>query len=271
VKLTALDIHNALQPHQKYSEVTTTTRQDRRSHDRDDRVILLFYLNHPIQFIQVIGVVVVLEDYFEKFWLFTVDDSSGATIDVTCRKPEKPANIVQESKSAQLAKQGKPDDVAQPSKSSEQLDEDVIAEQTLQTTLSSLAIGTVVQAKGTLTTFRSTRQLSLIRLAILPNTSHELALISSRTEFISSTLSKPWLLSSREQRRLQQEAQGEHQERDERDRKRKERRVKMKEREERHAKVIRDEYEADELRRQEAAEEARRAAEKLHTKKKKKT
>jgi hypothetical protein len=48
----------------------------------------LFYLNHPVQFVCVAGVVVAFDDY-KRLSVFTVDDSSGATINLTCCKPEK--------------------------------------------------------------------------------------------------------------------------------------------------------------------------------------
>ncbi len=85
VKLTAHDIHHVLKPHEKYAETTTTLAHPDTGthHNHRDAALLLFYLNHPIQFVQVVGVVVAFDEYFEKFWLFTIDDSSGATIDVT--------------------------------------------------------------------------------------------------------------------------------------------------------------------------------------------
>jgi hypothetical protein len=267
-----------LKRHDKYSEVTTVTNRKKDGtyrHDRDDQALLLFYLNHPIQFIQIIGVVVVLEDYFEKFWLFTIDDSSGATIDVKCRKPEKTSPVTTTTTTAPpnskftrpLKKQEMPvhHSTADTHKSSAHLEEEEeIEAQALQTALSTMTIGTVVQAKGTITTFRSERQLSLIRLKILPTTSHELALISSRTQFLESTLSHPWVLSRREQKQLQQEAHGEHEAQNVRERRRKRRQVKMREREERHTKQIRDEYEDDELARSTAAEEAKLDGEKVN-------
>ncbi|KIW63561.1 hypothetical protein PV04_08552 [Phialophora macrospora] len=253
VKLTCYDVHAVLQPHDEYSTVVTTTScaQDEttKTYGRKDLPLLLFYLNHPIQFVQVIGVVVVLEEYFEKFWLFTVDDSSGATVDVTLPKPEKQGT--EETTSTSL-KRG-----PEPKLTSAGEHEDVGAEQLLQTTLSLLEIGTVVQAKGTLTTFRQTRQLSLIRLNVLPSTSHEMALVSSRSQFYASTLSRPWVLSREEQTNLRTAAQGEKDEALELARKKRKRQHNRRAREERHRIVLEQEYAREEAERKRAAEQAR--------------
>lgn len=263
VKLTARDIHSTLKPHKKYTDVTT---------DSGERGgLLLFYLNHPIQFVQVVGVIVVFEDYFEKLWLFTLDDSSGATLDVCCPKPEKKGNEsggrfdahVNRAHRRSVGEQQGTDTVKKDIPSGESEDPDVVAQRTLHATLARLDIGTVVQAKGIITTFRSVRQLKLIRLSIVPTTSHELSLISSRSQFVSSTLSRPWVVSSQKQKTLLLEAQGEHEGKNERERKRRERRELLGEREERHARRIRREYEREEQERKKSAEHARVAAERM--------
>jgi len=235
VKLTAHDIHHALNSHDKYSEITTSAPSG-----RDEAPRLFFYLNHPIQFIQLIGVVVVFEDYFEKFWLFTIDDSSGATLEVKCRKPDKET---EDSK-----------DVG---------DREPTEDQELQTILSTLQIGTVVQAKGTLSTFRSARQLSLLRLSIIRETTHEMALVSARTSFLNSTLSRPWILSSADRKKLQREAQEEKEEENSRAARRRKREAKKQEREGKHARLIREQYAMEENERRAAAEEARKAGQAL--------
>ncbi|KAJ4503348.1 hypothetical protein HRR83_008101 [Exophiala dermatitidis] len=291
VKLTAWEIHCVLQRNYKYAaDITTTTidNEDRRQAYGGGLPppppLLLFYLNHPIQFVQVVGVVVVFEDFFEKFWLFTVDDGSGATIDVTCSKPEKekqthnlplrssynaPSN--NNNKSAGAGMEDKPKTTITSASTATEIegaarnDKDnanADAEQLLlQATLSKLHVGAVVQAKGTLSTFRSVRQLTLLRLTVLPDTAHEMALISSRTGFCRSTLSKPWVLSADELKSLAREAQDEKDQDQRRAARRRERLKRLEQREQRHAKHIREQYEADEKRRMKAANAARRAGE----------
>lgn len=269
VKLTCSDIHATLQPHQKYSSVTTGAVRDARfnAHGRNNPPLLLFYLNHPIQFVQVIGVVVAVEEYFDKFWLFTVDDSSGATIDVTCPRPEKKHEGHGSSRPALNTTgdvQKQKDDGAEhdPHPDSDP-DHELLL---LQSTISRLDIGTAVQAKGTLTTFRGTRQLSLLRLSIIPSTSQEMRLISSRSQFYSSVLSDPWSLTREDQRKLQAEAQGERDEEIERAKKRRNRDRMKREREERHSRAIQREYEREEETRKREAEQARSWGEELKQK-----
>ncbi|KAL2437178.1 hypothetical protein ABEF95_016695 [Exophiala dermatitidis] len=297
VKLTAWEIHCVLQRNYKYaSDITTAIdNEDRRQAyggggssgggpPPPPPPLLLFYLNHPIQFVQVVGVVVVFEDYFEKFWLFTVDDGSGATIDVACRKPEKEkqnhnlplrssynAPYNNNNKSAGAGMEGKSKTTITSASTATEIegaagndkdDANADAEKLLlHATLSKLHVGAVVQAKGTLSTFRSVRQLTLLRLTVLPDTAHEMALIASRTAFCKSTLSKPWVLSAHELKSLSGEAQDEKDQGQRRAARRRERLKRLEQREQRHAIHIREQYEADEKRRLKAANAARRAGE----------
>ncbi|KAK5033357.1 hypothetical protein LTS07_003659 [Exophiala sideris] len=257
VKLTARDIHHVLKPHDRYSDITTNAaRHDRADHyHRHDAAssssLLLFYLNHPIQFVQVVGVIVVFEQYFEKFWLFTIDDSSGATIDVTCPKPEKEK---QDNANAPKSNPHHQSATGEPTE-----------EELLQKTVATLDVGVVVQAKGTLSTFRSSRQLTLLRLSIVSDTNHEMVLIASRTTFFKSTLSKPWTLSESQLKKLQREAQGEKEDENKRATWRKLKQAQKCQREDRHARLINKEYDVEEEHRRTAAKEAKAAGEALQS------
>jgi len=48
---------------------------------------LYFHLNHPIKWIRLVGVIVAL-DIFPTRWILILDDSSGATIEITCGLPK---------------------------------------------------------------------------------------------------------------------------------------------------------------------------------------
>ncbi|KAL6249534.1 hypothetical protein RBB50_003387 [Rhinocladiella similis] len=263
VKLTAHDIHHVLRAHEKYGETTTaTTALTHHGHGhghsrsrRCDAPLLLFYLNHPIQYVQVVGVVVAFDEYYEKFWLLTIDDSSGATLDVTCPKPEQ-------------TKASNAGDVRTTTTAAANQDADADADADLDLlllhqTLPTLKIGTVIQAKGTLSTFRSCRQLSLLRLTVVRDTADEISLITSRTSFLTSTLSKPWTLSSSELQSLHSEAEGERTQETKRAQRRRQREAKKRQREERHAEIIARAYERDQGYRAKAADEATRAGKTL--------
>lgn len=269
VNLTAKQIHQSLtyRPGYMHSWLTTAHSYDR------DRPQLLFYQNHPIQFVQVVGVVVSTEEWFERFWLFTIDDSSGRTIDVVCRKPHNT----------------KDNDSKKPT--SESAEEKEIQQELLQLSQQvqrDAHIGAVLQVKGTVTLFQrksaievvhadsnssvgndvhqksdAIRQISLQRLNVVQDTNAEMTLIATRTKFFNEVLIKPWQLNKKEQERLYRKASGES----DRVRKRARRQIellkKSAEDDTVDAEMILAEYEADEKKRRTAADEARKAGQNL--------
>jgi Telomere regulation protein Stn1 len=231
VKLTALDVHNAL-----------STRPGFEGQN------IYFYLNHPIQFVYLVGVVVSYEDFHERRWILIIDDSSGVTIEVTCPKPEK--KLDGESKSA----------------SDEQLkiDADRIAEeQARANTVASIDVGSVIKVKGKVCTFRDTRQIQLERIAVVPDTNVEMHFWEQRRKLKLEVLSRPWTVSSKERTQLLKAAEGRNETERARLLKRKEREASYQARENRHAERIVKKYEEEEVKRKEAAEIARRAGEML--------
>ena len=259
VKLTASDIHCALRSRPGFgTHANNISHQRQQSHDPAS---LLFYLNHPVQFVCIAGVVVAFDDY-ERFWLFTVDDSSGTTVDVTCRKPEK-VKEQNDSKSAQynggrglaqatmLESSKKPDD-----RTTNEVDVRVEV-------LSRIDIGTVVKVKGTISIFRSVRQITLERLEIMPETNSEIKFWAQRTQVFANVLSKPWTLSMKEQKRLLKKAEGEVEDTKGRAARRAECLAKEQKREKRHAERIVKAYEIEERERERVAEEMRQDGLKL--------
>jgi hypothetical protein len=232
VKLTAVDVHNTL-----YS---------RRGFEGQN---LYFYLNHPIQFVYLVGVVVSYEDFHEKRWLLIIDDSSGATIEVSCPKPIKKGD---ENAGHEAANdRAGPDGL--------KLAED----QARANTLASIDIGSVIKVKGKITTFRDTRQIQLERIAIVPNTNTEMHFWEQRTKLKAEVLSTPWTLSSKEQSRLLTAAEGQTQAERMQALKRQQREAARQAREDRHALLIARKYEREEVKRALAAETARKAGELL--------
>jgi RPA family protein len=231
IKLTAFDVHKTLH-----------TRQGFEGQN------LYFYLNHPIQFVYLVGVVMSYEDFHEKRWLLIVDDSSGATIEVTCPKPEKDADGGQEKAS---------DDLLKPDAGR------LLKEQARANAMSSIEVGSVIKIKGKVGTFRDTRQIHLERIAIVPDTNAEMHFMEQRAKLKLEVLSKPWSISRKEQSRLLQAAEG----RDNGERgyllRLQERNAALQAREKRHAEKIAKKYEQEEVKRQRAAEIARKAGEVL--------
>jgi len=274
VKLTTHDIHYSLRHHEGYLHSWIT--QQMCSHYRDVPQ-LLFYKNHPIQFVQVIGIVVSLEEYFEKFWLFTIDDSSGATIDVICQKPNKDKMAAQKYKS---------------DTSEHEKEEDTEIQNSSDQVAAEVDVGAILQVKGTITLFQRnnylnkaapfishanrtkqqvapkqeapTRQITLQRLAVVHDTNKEVALIAARTKFYDGVLNKPWSLTKQEQGKLHRKALGEVEHKRKRVRRHAEKGKQVKDEEARDAEAILREYAEEERARESEAAEARAAGEALN-------
>lgn len=273
VKLTAHDIHHTLRYHEGYLHSWIT--QQMCSHNRDVPQ-LLFYKNHPIQFVQVIGIVVSLEEYFEKFWLFTIDDSSGATIDVICQKPNKDKLAAQKYKS---------------DTSEHEKEEDTDIQKLSDQVAADVDVGAMLQVKGTITLFQRnkqahqathfishvigakqeltpkqevpTRQITLQRLAVVHDTNKEIALIAARTKFYDVVLNKPWSLTKQEQGKLHRKALGEVEHKRKKVRRRAEKEKEAKDEEVMDAQEILREYTEEERGREQEAAGARAAGEAL--------
>lgn len=222
VKLTAYDVHHRLESTAGYHHSLQSVASKFR-----DTPQVLFFLNHPIQFVQVAGVVVNFEEHFQKFWLLTIDDSSGRTIDIICKKPEEEQTDPEKATNLLGRALLSGEDDAEVVLRTE-------ARKLAEVISSSVEIGSILQVKGTVTLFHRNavrrvisegsgsepgrqesqheqiplRQISAQRVAILSTAAAELAFIAARDSFFETVLSQPWILSSRKQTRLQQEAYG---------------------------------------------------------------
>ncbi|KAL9622308.1 MAG: hypothetical protein Q9160_003319 [Pyrenula sp. 1 TL-2023] len=211
VKLTASEVHHAL-----------------KSRSGFEGQHVYFYLNHPVQFICLVGVVVAFEDYHEKRWLLTLDDSSGETIDIVCNKPSNQFLVRADGEGR-----------------------DIEAEKRTSL-MDQIELGSVIKVKGTITTFRDIRQIHLERVAIQLDTEAEVEFWKQRLQTFQGVLSKPWRLSKQQQKKLQ-EAEG-------RAERRRERSSRQAAREEKDADRIVRYYEKEEQKRAQGAEVAKDAA-----------
>jgi Telomere regulation protein Stn1 len=232
VKLTAADVHNTL--------------STRRGYEGQD---LYFYLNHPIQFVYLVGVVVSFEDFHKKRWLLIIDDSSGATIEVACAKPVK--------------KDDKHAGVEPAKETAGPVGRELAEEQARADIIASIDVGSVIQVRGKIATFRDIRQIRLERIAIVPDTNAEMHFWEQRTKMKAEILSTPWKLSPDEQSRLLMAVEGHSTAERVQALKRQQRDAARRAREERHALMIARKYEKEEVKRAHAAEAARKAGELL--------
>lgn len=116
---------------------------------------LFFHLNHPIKWIRLVGVIVAV-DLYPTRWIALLDDSSGATIEITCGRPA-PTPTAPNANSTSLAEGsaglGRLD----------AFDKGVTATGR-DVDLSGVDIGTVVKVKGGMGSFREVRQMLLERI-----------------------------------------------------------------------------------------------------------
>lgn len=235
VKLTAHDIHRVLRSRAGFAASTSNPKAQ-----------LLFYLNHPVQYVQVVGVVVAFDENFDKFWNLTVDDGSGEVIDCVCWKPEK----------EQVRLAGGQDGGAK-------LENIDVEQQRREQVIEGIDIGTVVRVKGTVTSFRDVRQIKIERLNIIPTTNQEIVHIAARTKFLEEVLMRPWSVSPNRQKRLYKDTQGQLRKDSERLILLRQKQKKLEERELRHAERIVKEYAREDEQRKKNAEVARLAGKDL--------
>ncbi|KAL9103589.1 MAG: hypothetical protein Q9163_001391 [Psora crenata] len=161
---------------------------------------LYFHLNHPIRWIRLVGVIVAFDILPSRF-IFTLDDSSGETIDAICERskvalpPEsnnemcQPVGLPQSPRKGLTAKGGEVD-------------------------LADIDVGTVVKIKGGIGAWKGRRQVSLERIAIIRTTNEECAAWAENAAFLKDTLDKPWIVQDKEERRAKRKAKGRDKERE---------------------------------------------------------
>jgi len=193
---------------------------------------IYFHLNHPIRYIYLIGVVVEI-DFWERFAILTIDDGSGAVIEVKVARvlPVKNQGEGKNSgRAANISKQDYDIDHTLKSQKGALNDAHLSAEQNLkarrripvvyQTAIPELKIrhdeeydlmlsstvirsGSVLKIKGTPSTFRKTFQISLLRIFIVLTTAEEAAAWADYADFCTKVLCRPWVLTGVEIKELE--------------------------------------------------------------------
>ncbi|KAF2706298.1 hypothetical protein K504DRAFT_438476 [Pleomassaria siparia CBS 279.74] len=170
VKLTAADVQ-ALR-----SEPEFTTQR------------IYFHLNHPIRFVRLVGVVVAIDDINLKYTVLTLDDGSGANVEVKIIRltpdiynpVESPSNTT--ISNVNVVSQFGVFDV-------------MVDNQPLE-------IGTVIKAKCTISEFRGLKQLEMKRVWIVSNTNEEVQAWAETAAFKRDILATPWHISSAEHKKI---------------------------------------------------------------------
>lgn len=154
---------------------------------------IYFHLNHPIRFVRLVGSVVDVEIKAGKHILISLDDSSGACIEVKTSLRQ-----VKEDDSAEYPSNTLVDNL------------DVhtsLGVTSVYINKEPIEVGTVVKAKGTLDSFRNTRQLKLERIWIVKDTNDEVKAWSETANWKRDTLSKPWVLTREKREQIDEQIQ----------------------------------------------------------------
>ncbi|KAL4870103.1 hypothetical protein BDV12DRAFT_195707 [Aspergillus spectabilis] len=148
---------------------------------------LFFYKNHPIRFVNVLGLILSRVDVPRRT-IITLDDSTGATIDVVILKRDNSSVHFPASKTTTLDDENgsKEPETHQSSTTSTPL------------SITPLVPGKMVQIKGTLSVFRSTTQIHLERFFSVADTNAEMQFLEARDRFFVKILSVPWYLDDDE-------------------------------------------------------------------------
>ncbi|RAH59594.1 hypothetical protein BO85DRAFT_476258 [Aspergillus piperis CBS 112811] len=204
-----------------------------------------FYKNHPIQYISLLGIITSRTD-LPTLTILTIDDSSGATLDVVVQKAIPTLTI-----STSTPQSGMYNTHISPTTA-------------LPLDITPYPPGTLAHVKGTVTTFRGVNQLQLERVFPVRDTNAEMRFVDQRSRCLVEVLDVPWRLGREEVERLRGEVEvgGEDggvgvgvDEEEERGRRRKRRRE---EREERDRRRIWKMWEREERGREREAEQKRK-------------
>ncbi|KAL5598634.1 hypothetical protein BROUX41_003443 [Berkeleyomyces rouxiae] len=139
-----------------------------------------FYRNLPIRWVRFVGLVVSITQHANRC-IYALDDSSGDVLQAVLW-------------SGELKNDG-----------------DQVHNKDKPTNWPSISPGLLVDAKGELIWYRDVWQLRLTKFTVVPDIAAEMVLWNKRLAFRREVLSMPWLLSDKEVKRAQRQAEREEQ------------------------------------------------------------
>ncbi|KAI5923545.1 hypothetical protein F4810DRAFT_210666 [Camillea tinctor] len=155
-----------------------------------------FHLNHPIRWVRITGVVVAIDEYYGRR-VYTIDDSTGACIECCVTVPvpakTKPLWAISNEASSDAAK----------TKAAESSTEEPAP------VLPDVDVGTIVEFRGSVSTFREHKQVKVLKTITVRSTSQEVLFWNKIRDFRRDVLSRPWVLERKEVRRCQKLANAE--------------------------------------------------------------
>ncbi|KAF2130652.1 hypothetical protein P153DRAFT_288630 [Dothidotthia symphoricarpi CBS 119687] len=169
-------------------KITAADVQALRSEPEFQGQRIYFHLNHPIRYVRIVGVVVAIDDINLKYTVLTIDDGSGANIEL---------KIVRTSVETYNPKS---------TPTSTQIDNVNVISQfgVFEVTVDHvcLDIGSVIKAKGTISEFRGIKQLELKRIWVISTTNEEAQAWAETAAYKKKVLSTPWHIGSSEHEKI---------------------------------------------------------------------
>jgi hypothetical protein len=176
-----------------WTNVWLTTGQD-----------LYFHLNHPIKWVQVAGVVVAIDEFYGRR-IYTLDDSSGATIECVLSVPKQNANLAAISATAAEGSARGRDKYGNKAKTASAQNA-ATQEEVKPVVDGEIDVGDILLVKGNITVFRNNKQIRVYKISHMRSTEDEVQFWKKMAEFYDDVLSKPWIVSEKELRRCRREA-----------------------------------------------------------------
>ncbi|KAK1759555.1 hypothetical protein QBC47DRAFT_294069 [Echria macrotheca] len=146
---------------------------------------LFFYINHPIKWVRVSGIVVAIDE-FGAWRAYTIDDSSGVTIECHIPAPKKPDGINPATE---------PTNQQQNQPNAGLVDADI-------------DIGDIIDVKGGIKVFRDMRHIKAEKIVHLRSTEQEVQFWEKLIKLRKEILDQPWVLDKRVVRKCRKEAEG---------------------------------------------------------------
>jgi hypothetical protein len=162
---------------------------------------LYFHLNHPIKWVRIVGIVVAIDEW-SGCRIYTIDDSSGATIECVINIPKHPTSTtLQTSKQEDAAaREGKATVAAAQATTTEEDKRPVVDRE--------IDVGDVLDVRGSIIKFRDTKKIKVTKVIHLRSTAEEVQFWDKLVQFGGEVLARPWVLSEKEVRRCRKEAEG---------------------------------------------------------------
>ncbi|KAI0553947.1 hypothetical protein F4679DRAFT_391145 [Xylaria curta] len=145
---------------------------------------VFFYLNHPIKWVRITGVVVAVDEYYGRR-VYTIDDGTGQCIECT----QTTLTATSDKKNHRDNDRGK------------QVEPQVArAKAAAETGTDDIDVGMVLYIKGSLKLFRGQKQININEAKQVLSTNQEVLFWDKIREFRRDVLSQPWVLKDKEVR-----------------------------------------------------------------------